>query len=216
MPSTVALAPLRQVALVTYSMITVTCMAGTLDTWAAWHRYDVTVAYVAGDPHVGVADYVSADNTAANIALLWLLAYATTVVTFLTWLWRARCNAALLSTAAHRLGQGWTIGGWLVPFFPLVVLEDVWRTSRPGLPSVRHARDLPKAPLVHYWWYSSLACALTGLWLAATGAGDPTIDTLLRIASVTTVLAVLQIVAAALVIPVVRRITMWQTETARF
>jgi hypothetical protein len=213
MPSTVALAPLRQVAVVTGAMVVVTCTAGVLATWSAWHRYQVAVAYVAGEPDIGVADYVDADNTAANIALLWLLAYAVTAVTFLTWSWRTRHNAERLAPVPHRLGRAWTIGGWVVPVVPLIVLEDVWRTSRPDLPAVEHARELPRAPLVHYWWYAAAACALTGLWLTATRSGAPTLDALLNIASLTTVLAVLQIVAAALVIAVIRQVTLWQSPT---
>jgi len=214
MPSTVAMAPVRQVALVTNAMVLVTCVAGALGTWAAWHRYQVAVDYVAGEPGVGVADYVGADNTAANIALLWLLSYAVTCVSFLTWSWRTRSNAERLCPLPHRLARGWVIGGWLVPFFPLVVLEDVWRTSRPSPPpSAAHARDLPRVPLIHYWWFAVMACSLAGLSLAAVRAGEPTLDVLLDIASLTTVLAVLQLVAGALVIAMIRQITRWQTST---
>jgi hypothetical protein len=186
-------------------MMAVTCAAGALGTWAEWQRHQV-----ASD--AGLAAYVSAENVAANIAVLWLLAYLTTGVTFLTWAWRARCNAERLSALSHRLRRGWTIGGWLVPVAPLIVLEDVWRTSRPGLPRVEHARDLPRATLVHYWWFAALACGLAGMLLAVTREGEPTLDALLDIASVTTAVAVLQIVTAALAIPMVRQITRWQTD----
>lgn len=210
MPSTVALAPVRYVAAVTSAMIVVTCAAGMLGVYASWHQYQVAVAYVAGEPGVGVADYVGADNTAANVAVLWLLAYAVTCVTFLTWSWRARSNAERLCPLPHRLGRGWVIGGWFVPAFPLIVLEDVWRTSRPGVPGAGHARALPRALLVHYWWYTAMACALAGLWLMAAALRESTREALLTVASVTTVLALLQLVAAALVIAMIRRITRWQ------
>lgn len=212
MPSTVALAPVRQVALVTNAMVLVTCVAGGFGTYSAWHRYQVAVDYVAGEPGVGVADYVGADNTAANVAVLWLLSYAVTGVMFLTWSWRARANAERLCPLPHRLSRGWVISGWLVPFFPLVILEDVWRTSRPSPGDAAHARDLPRATLIHYWWFAVMACALVGLWLAAARAGEPTLDVLLNIASITTVLAALQLVAGALVIAMIRQITRWQTE----
>jgi hypothetical protein len=211
MPSTAAVAPVRQVAVVTCAMTIVTCMTGALGALAAWQRYDVGVDYVAGVPGVGVADYVGADNTAANIGLLWVLAYLVTAVTFLTWLSRARTNAELRCPLPHRLSRGWVIGCWLVPGFPLLVLEDVWRTSRPCVPTVEHVRDLPKAPLVHGWWYSAMACVLVGLWLGIVRRGEPTLAALLDIAWVTTVLAVLQCVTAGLVITLIRQITRWQS-----
>jgi hypothetical protein len=211
MPRTAALAPVRRVAVVTCATTILTCVTGVLGTLAAWHRYDVGVDYVAGVPGIGVADYVGADNTAAGVGLLWFLAYAVTVVTFLTWAWRTRGNAERLCPTPHRLGRGWVLGCWFVPGFPLVLLEDVWRTSRPAVPAGRHARELPKAPLVHFWWYSAMACALVGLWLGLVRRGEPTLSVLLEIAWTTTALAVLQCVAAGLVIGVVRRITRWQS-----
>jgi hypothetical protein len=210
MPSTAALAPVRHVAVVASSMIVVTCTTGALGTWAAWHRHQVALDYVAGEPGVGVAAYVGAGNVSANIAVLWMLAYFAAGVTFLTWVWRARCNAERLCALPHRLSRGWTIGGWLVPVFPLIVLEDVWRTSRPGLPCVENVRELPRARVVHCWWYAALACALAGLGLAVARGADPTLDALLKVASVTTAVAGLQIVTAALAIPMVRQITRWQ------
>jgi hypothetical protein len=192
-------------------MAVVTCMTGGLGSLAAWHRYDVGVDYVAGEPGIGVADYVGAANTAANIGLLWFLAYGVTVVTFLTWSWRARANTELLSPLPHRLSRGWVVGCWFVPGFPLLLLEDVWRTSRPCVPTVEHTRDLPKAPLVHFWWYSAMACVVVGLWLGVLRHGEPTLTALLDIAWITTALAALQFVAAGLVIAVVRQITRWQS-----
>jgi hypothetical protein len=209
-PRTVALAPVREVAVVTRTMIVVTCAVGMLSTWAAWRRYQVAVAYVAGEPGVGVAKYVGAGNNSANAGVLWLLAWLTTAVAFLTWSWRARDNAERLSRLPHRLSRGWVISGWLVPAFPLIVLEDVWRTSRPGVPCTGHVRELPKSWLVRSWWSVTLANALVGLWLTVVKHGEPTIEALLNVASITTILAMLQIVAAALVTAMIRQITRWQ------
>lgn len=211
MPSTVALTPVRHMAAVTSAMVVVTCTAGVLGALSEWHRYEVAVDYVAGSPDVGVADYVSADNTAASVGVLWLIAYGVTCVTFLTWSWRARANAERLCPLPHRLARGWVVGGWLVPPFPLIALEDVWRTSRPSVSAATHARELPKGWLVHYWWYASVACALVGLWLAVARVGEPTLSALMTIASITTLLACLQLVAAGLVIVLIRQITQWQS-----
>ena len=211
MPSTVALAPVHHVAAITSAMVVVTCTAGALGTLTAWHRYAVAVDYVAGEPGVGVADYVSADNSAANVGVLWLIAYGVTFLTFLTWSWRARENAERLCALPHRLARGWVIGGWVVPPFPLIVLEDVWRTSQPSVPAATHARDLPRVWLVHCWWYALAACALVSLWLGAARGGAPTVAGFMMIASITTLLAGLQIVAAALVIALIRQITRWQS-----
>jgi hypothetical protein len=216
-PRTVAMAPVRHAATVTSSMMAVTCTAGLLGAWAAWHHHQVAVDYVAGEPGIGVAAYVGADNTSAGTGLLWLLAGAVTAVMFLTWSWRARCNAELLSPLPHRLTRGWTVGSWFVPglnaYLPRAVMEDIWRTSRPDAPGdAGHARELPRAWLVHYWWYAVLASGLAALWLWVSHLVEPTVEELRDVAAVSTVLAVLQLVAAALAIPVIRRVTRWQAE----
>jgi hypothetical protein len=216
-PRTVARAPVRHTATAVSSMVVVTCAAGAFGAWATWRRYQVAVDYVAGEPGVGVAAYVGAENVSDNTGVVWLLAHLVTAVMFLTWLWRARCNAELLSPLPHRLTRGWAVGGWLVPVLnltvPRTVLEDVWRTSRPGAgEDVEHARELPRAWLVRYWWLAVLACAATGLWLSLAHRVEPTTDTLWNVAALTTLLTALEVVAAALVLPLVHQVTRWQEE----
>jgi hypothetical protein len=216
-PRTAVLAPIRQNATTTCAMVVVSCAAGALSAWSAWHRYHVSVDYVAGEPGVGVATLVGADNTSANAAVLWVLAVVATGVLFLTWSWRARYNAERLSALPHRLARGWVIGGWLVPGvnleLPRMALEDVWRTSRPGLvpEGVVHARELPRALLVRYWWISVLVCGGLAVWLMAELQREATVAVLMDVAVITTGLAVLQVLAAALAIRMIRQITQWQT-----
>jgi hypothetical protein len=60
-----------------------------------------------------------------------------------------------------------------------------------------------------------LASALVSSWLWVAQHSEPTIAELLNIASITTILAMLQIVAAALVTAMIRQITQWQSPAAR-
>jgi hypothetical protein len=56
-----------------------------------------------------------------------------------------------------------------------------------------------------------MACVVVALWLAAVRQGESTLHALQHIAIVTTVLAVLQLVAAPLQIAMIRQITEWQS-----
>jgi hypothetical protein len=84
-------------------------------------------------------------------------------VGFLVWLWRVRENAEALNPASpHRLSPGWVIGGWVCPvvqfWYPLQILEDIERASRPpARPGT--VEDRPNPALRHLWW-----AAWVGYW----------------------------------------------------
>jgi Domain of unknown function (DUF4328) len=202
------LQPVRSVATAASALIGLSCVTSAIDCWANWHAYHVVEDYVAGTPGVGVADLVAADNVRWGAGLTYALAYLAAAVVFLVWLWRARRNAEDLSPDGHRLGRGWTIGGWLVPvvsfWFPLRIVEDIWHASRPA--------DVvaPSAP-VRRWWFMWIATTVAAIWLRFASRGEPSIGKLAEIAIVNTVTTVLQCAAGALVFLVIRQITRWQS-----
>jgi hypothetical protein len=91
-------------------------------------------------------------------------------VVVITWLWRARANAALQSTTPQRLPAGWVIAGWLVPIaslgVPMVVVSDVVRASTGGSTG---ATAVPVEDrlrrIVPIWWTTWLGAWVT-LWAA--------------------------------------------------
>jgi hypothetical protein len=211
-----ALLPVRPIATVATTMVFTNCAANLFATWTDWHRYQVAADYVAGEPDVGVADLVSADNLAMGAVWLTVLALGAAATVFLTWLWRARVNAERLCRAEHRWSRGWTVGAWFVPvvnlWFPRQVVDDVWRTSRPGVPEDTYRVDgLGTSPLVGAWWYSLLANVLVVLALRVETRGEVTVDVLRAAALYGTVSTLLLLVSATLLSQVIRQITHWQS-----
>lgn len=76
---------------------------------------------------------------------------------FLSWLWRVRDNARVLSGQAPKYAGIWVWFGWIVPvvnlWFPRGIVADAYRTTAPG-------RKLPVS--VNVWW---------GLWLVGMVGG---------------------------------------------
>jgi hypothetical protein len=211
-----ALLPVRPIATVATTMLFANCAANVFGTWTDWRRYEVAADYVAGEPGVGVADLVTADNLAMGAVWLAVLALLAAATVFLTWLWRTRVNAERLCRAQHRLSRGWTIGAWFVPvvnlWFPRQVVDDIWRTSRPGVPEDTYRVDgLEPSPLVRVWWYTMIANVLVILALRAETRGDVTLDVLKAAAVYGTVSTLLLLVGATLLSQVIRRITHWQS-----
>lgn len=211
-----ALLPVRPIATVATSMLFANCAANVFGTWTDWHRYLVAADYVAGEPGVGVADLVSADNLAMGAVWLAFLALVAAATVFLTWLWRTRLNAERLCRAEHRWSRGWTVGAWFVPvvnlWFPRQVVDDIWRTSRPGVPEDTYRADvLPSSPLVSTWWYAMLAnVAVFAVMRVETGR-EATIEVLKAAALYGTVSTLLLIAGATLLSRVIRQITQWQS-----
>jgi hypothetical protein len=211
-----ALLPVRPIATVATSMLFANCAANVFGTWTDWHRYLVAADYVAGEPGTGVADLVSADNLAMGAVWLAFLALVAAATVFLTWLWRARVNAERLCRAEHRWSRGWTVGAWFVPvvnlWFPRQVVDDIWRTSRPGVPEDTYRVDgLEPSPLVRAWWYTMLANVLVVLVLRAETSGEVTVEVLKAAALYGTVSTLLLIAGATLLSRVIHRITHWQS-----
>jgi hypothetical protein len=205
--------PIAKVATTT---LFASCAANVFGTWTDWHRYTVATDFVAGEPGVGIADLVGADNAAMGAVWLMLLALFAAAAMFLTWLWRARLNAERLCRARHRWSRGWTIGAWFVPvvnlWYPRQVVDDIWRTSRPGVPADTYQVDgLDHSGLVRGWWYAMLANVVVVALLRAETRGEVTLGTLKTAAVYGTISTLLLIVAAVLLSRVIRQITHWQT-----
>lgn len=211
-----ALLPVRPIATVATTMLFVSCAANVFAAYTDWHRYQVAANFVAEEPGVGLGDLVSADNLAMGAVWLTLLALFSAATAFLTWLWRTRVNAERLCRAEHRRSQGWTVGAWFVPFinlwFPRQVVDDIWRTSKPGVPADTYRVDgLAQSPLVRAWWYTILANVAVLLLLRVETRGEVTISMLKSAAVYGTVSTLLLLIAAILLSQVIRQITHWQS-----
>ena len=160
---------------------------------------------MAGEPGVGIADWVSAVNASYGAVWLRLIALLATAGALLTWVWRARIDAELRDPAGQRLSRAWAIGGWFCPivqlWYPLVVMEDLWRAGRPD----------ERGSLVRYWWYALLAYVVLLVAIRLESLGDVTIPTLNTVAVYSTVSLLVLCVSAACLIRVVRQITRWQS-----
>lgn len=213
---TLVLAPVRRLATAATVLIVASCAANVFETWTDWNRYQVVDDYLADEPGVGVTALDSADNLSAGAGWLSLLAQVVAAVLFLSWLSRARRNAEMINSAEHRLSRGWTIGGWFCPvvniWYPRFIVDDIWRTSRPGVPNDLYSvQGLAHSPLVRYWWYSWLASWIASVWLLRVLRGEVSVSMLQDVATISTVLTLLQLLAGALLIAVIRQITEWQS-----
>lgn len=210
--NTLLLTPLRQRTTATTVLLVLTCVASVFDAWSDWNNYQVVEDYLAGAPGVGMADLVGADDLSTIAAVLVLITYPLTGAVFLLWLWKARLNAEQIEWDGHRLGRGWTIGGWFCPvvnlWFPYRVVDDIWRVSRPD-----GVLD-PSTP-VRRWWFAWIATGVASMWLLRASREEASASMLKEVAVANTVATALQCLAGVFVVLVIRRIADWQAMPRR-
>jgi hypothetical protein len=99
----------------------------------------------------------NADNLVGAAAGIMALLSIAIFVLIIIWLWRAAKNNEALGRMNPRLGPGWAIGGWFIPFanlvIPILILQDLWRGANPevarGDPGWRATRG---SGLIGWYW----------------------------------------------------------------
>ncbi len=93
----------------------------------------------------------TADVITVVASALYLALFAAAGVVFIVWMWRAHKNLYAFPGVHPRMGPGWSIGGWFIPFANLViparVMNDVAKGSEPWVPMRGSVH-----PLVASWW----------------------------------------------------------------
>lgn len=153
------------------------------------------------------------------VSVLQFLIYTVTAVVFLVWFYRAYVNVRRLGVTEPRYGAGWSIGAWFVPILnlwrPKQIANDVWRGSEPDLPAPAPG-DWAKRPvpaLLGWWWAAWLLNPI--LYAVANVYYSETDLELNRTGAVIYMVSDLfSVIAAALLIVIVRRVTARQEERA--
>ncbi|MBL1291184.1 DUF4328 domain-containing protein [Streptomyces sp. For3] len=140
-----------------------------------------------------------------------------TVVLFIIWFHRVRLNAEVFDAGLQPMRPGWAIGAWFIPvanfWLPHRIAIGVWTASaRPGTDDGR--RTVSKVPLDLWWGVWVVSTLFT--WVASKYYAYEQEELAPGREAVTLVMAAdaLDIVAAALAIVFVRKLTRMQGERA--
>jgi hypothetical protein len=144
-------------------------------------------------------------GTVQTVALL------TTAVLFLCWFHRTRVNAQVFDPHGHSKKGVWAIWGWIVPivnlWFPRRITLDIWDASSPW--------DTPRSHgLVNTWWTFWIISLLSGRAAATAYRKAETAQAIHSAVGQMLFSDVVDIVAAALAIAVVLRLTRMQHHKA--
>ncbi|MGW7044487.1 DUF4328 domain-containing protein [Streptomyces avermitilis] len=189
---------------------------------ADFNMYDVSGALADGELGAGMqrkADRADALYAAAGVAQV--AALIATMIVFLVWFYRVRVNAEVFAPDRQSKSRGWAIGGWFVPvvnlWFPRRIALDIWDASGPDAlwdgdlavaPRPSHAR-------VNAWWMVWIVSLLADRVASTAYRKAETAPEIHEAAGQMLFSDVVDMVAAALAILFVLRLTRMQDEKAR-
>ncbi|WP_327093081.1 DUF4328 domain-containing protein [Nonomuraea sp. NBC_01738] len=177
----------------------------------AFRRAELLDRLDADEDSVPMSDLDFSDLVDTTLSYVRTGVFLICALAFVLWLYRVKRNADRLMPQGHRHHWLWALFGWVVPivwwWIPKHVVEDVWNTSHPG-----EYRARRKPLLIVGWWTAFLLASLLaavvrtraftgqdwGVQAAATRAG--------------VWVAALYLIAAALAVPIILRITAFQDE----
>lgn len=99
----------------------------------------------------------SADSFVNVADLAFALVALAIIPCFIVWCWRAAKNQDVLGRLPQRLGSGFAIGSWFIPFanfvMPVLIIQDLWRGSGASIPrGDARWRIADRSWLVGWWW----------------------------------------------------------------
>lgn len=151
-------------------------------------------------------------------AILQLFVYIATVVVFLMWIFRAYRNLPALGARELTFTPGWAVGWWFVPLANLVrpfeVTKEIWKASDPDNRDETGLKwkDLPIPSLLGVWWAFWIIQNIAAQASFRLSMNAKTPDQVLLGSRLDVLANVLSMVAAVLLIMVVRRITAREEE----
>ncbi|MFE2526939.1 DUF4328 domain-containing protein [Streptomyces sp. NPDC059382] len=135
-----------------------------------------------------------------------------TIVVFLVWFHRVRCNGEVFRPDDFSQSAGWAIGGWFVPianlFFPYRTARETWNASTQLAPdgSYRHVSTAP----VTAWWIVFVATLILDRVFSRRYIAADTVEAMRGVSVLGAVTDVVTVVAAVPAVVFVRKLTALQ------
>ena len=157
------------------------------------------------------AEAQSNDERQTLVGVVQIVVLLITAVVFLMWVYRVRKNLSALGATNLKHSPRWAVAAFLVPIVnlsrPVSVMQEVWKASDPHAVEDGSWQKARSPRLVELWWGLFAAAEMIDGFVARTSMrGEQSISSLTAFSWVSLVTDLMELVAAALAILVVRAI----------
>jgi hypothetical protein len=197
------------VAAVLIVLVAILDVVAVVKVWNASSLFD---AFLNSGGATSSQEVLDAADSVDSFRLIASLALVVAGIVLLVWVSRVRNNAERFGGPdSQRLSRGWAVWGWICPvvdlWFPYQTMSDIYRASATRKPA--------KATIVALWWVAFLISTLVNQ--IGTRVVDNASDTssLHTDALLSTVSAVFTVIAAGLIVMIIRQINAWQSDPNR-
>lgn len=175
--------------------------------WSNYLQFNL-LQKVASGVQISVAEATLNDTRVQLIAILGLVVYIISIVTFIQWFRRAYFN---LHTQVNNLTykEGWAAGSWFVPilclFRPYQIMVELYERTSQLLTSngIKAVRSL-ETQFLGLWWGLWILNGLLGNYTLRTSIRNETVDDFLKGTFMEMIGNVLTIVLAIITVKVIK------------
>ncbi|MGW4217989.1 DUF4328 domain-containing protein [Streptomyces bacillaris] len=169
-----------------------------------------------GDPAVHGSRGVAAERLLSAAQAGQLVVFVATAVVFIVWFHRTRRNAEVFDPGAQRMGPGWSVGGWFVPFanlwYPYRVAAGIWEGS--AVPGPEGGRPSVSRTPLRLWWAVWIVSTFLNSFTARMEESAETPEQTVEGLGLVVAAYAFEIVSAVLAIVFVRALTRMQVGRA--
>jgi Domain of unknown function (DUF4328) len=193
-------------------LIVLVAILDVVAVFKVWRAESLISDFVNTGGATSTGDMLDAANSVDSFRLIASLALLVAGIVFLVWVSRARNNAERFGGPdSQRRSRGWAVWGFICPvvdlWFPYQTMSDIYRASA--------TRKPVSATLVTAWWVAFLLSTLIDQIGTRIVDNQVDVSSLHTDALLSTVSVVLTVVAAALIVLIIRQVNTWQSDPNR-
>lgn len=174
---------------------------------SSYMQYDLIQAAASGE-NISMDDANANDTRERMVGIVYMLAMIISGITFIQWFRRAYYN--LHQRVNHlKHGEGWAAGAWFVPFLnwfrPYEIMKELYDETAEFLRTYEYKDKMQlSTSILGVWWAAWVIKSILGQVVFRLGLYAKDISTILSVTVMSMVQHVLGIVAAFLVIRIIK------------
>jgi len=146
------------------------------------------------------------DTREQIIAIVYLIVFIISGITFIQWFRRAYYNLSLRTKCKHT--EGWAAGAWFVPiislFRPVQIMNELWDKTSKLISEKTNTPKAPRTTMIGIWWTLWIISHFIGKYVTKSGLKAETVEEYINSTIGDMIISILGIPLAVVTVLIVR------------